>query len=525
MWEDKRPLGREIPVFSVSKAGRILVVGDVMLDRYVHGQVARISPEAPVPVLRWTRNESVAGGAANVAANIASLGGHVRLASVVGDDVGAAELEAVLRAWGDHLQIDITVQRARLTTLKTRFITNGQQLLRLDQEDISAIAPETADRLFDTILKALPTTDIVVLSDYRKGVLTHYLAAKVIDLCRAAEVPVIVDPKQADWTAYRGASVITPNRAELSDVTGMPCDGDEDAAAAALFASERYDTAVLLTRSERGMVLVEKGEAAVYIPTQAREVSDVSGAGDTVVGVLALSMASGLALLQAMRIANVAAGLVVAKRGTATVTRGELDRALRGVGPQHAGVMSLVEVSRLRAMWREQGLRVGFTNGCFDIIHPGHIGLLEQAAAHCDRLIVAINSDASVQRLKGPTRPVQNGNARAKVLGAMHVVDAVVVFDEDTPLELIATLQPDLLVKGADYREDQVVGADIVKAGGGRVLLATLEEGHSTTSIVTRSASGNVTPTQGVTRIDLGHEEGRGSSETIFGIGAGWQRE
>ena len=244
------------------------------------------------------------------------------------------------------------------------------------------------------------------------------------------------------------------------------------------------------------MTLVQQGEPAVQIPTEAREVSDVSGAGDTVVGVLALGLASGLTLAQAMRSANVAAGLVVAKRGTATVTRGELDRALRGVGPRHARVESLAAVSRLRSMWREQGLRVGFTNGCFDIIHPGHISLLEQAAASCDRLIVAINSDASVRRLKGPTRPIQNEVSRAKVLGAMHAVDTVVVFDEDTPIELIARLQPDLLVKGADYREDQVVGADIVKAKGGQILLATLEAGQSTTSILTRSSEGDTPPSK-----------------------------
>lgn len=474
-------------MLSFSGQGRVLVVGDVMLDRYVHGQVSRVSPEAPVPVLRWGHDQNVAGGAANVAANIASLGGQACIASVVGEDEGAADLTALLGSWNGRLDSDFVVQRGRPTTLKTRFVTNGQQLLRLDQEDGSDIAPDSADRLIAAIAERLPGVGVVVLSDYCKGVLTEAVTRKVIELCRAAAVPVVVDPKRPDWTPYRGATVITPNRAELTEATGLACDTDEAAEAASRKAADAHRCAILLTRSERGMLLIHDREPALHIPTEAREVSDVSGAGDTVVGVLALAMAGGMSLQQAMRIANVAAGLVVAKRGTATLTSGELDRALRGVGPRHAGVIELAEVLRLRAMWREQGLKVGFTNGCFDIVHPGHIRLLEESAAQCDRLIVAINSDASVKRLKGPSRPIQDEIARAKVLGAMHSVDTVVVFDEDTPLELIRTLQPDLLVKGADYREDQVVGGDIVKAAGGRVVLVGLEEGQSTTSILARS--------------------------------------
>ena len=474
-------------MLSFSSQGRVLIVGDVMLDRYVHGQVTRVSPEAPVPVLRWSRDQNVAGGAANVAANIASLGGQACIASIVGEDEGAADLTALLAGWNGRLENAFVVQRGRPTTLKTRFVTNGQQLLRLDQEDASDIAPDSEDRLIDSVAARLPDTGVVVLSDYRKGVLTEAVTRKVIALCRAGGVPVVVDPKRSDWAAYRGATVITPNRAELTQATGLACDTDEAAEAASRKAADTHGSAILLTRSERGMLLIQGREPALHIPTEAREVSDVSGAGDTVVGVLALAMAAGMSLQQAMRIANVAAGLVVAKRGTATLTSGELDRALRGAGPRHAGVSDLGEVLGLRRMWREQGLKVGFTNGCFDIVHPGHIRLLEEAAAQCDRLIVAINSDASVKRLKGPTRPIQDEIARAKVLGAMHSVDTVVVFDEDTQRERIRTLLPDLLVKGADYREDQVVGGDVVKAAGGRVVLVGLEEGQSTTSILARS--------------------------------------
>lgn len=474
-------------MLGIADSGRVLVVGDVMLDRYVHGQVSRISPEAPVPVMRWDRNESVAGGAANVAANIAALGGTVLLASVVGDDEAAVDLKTVLGGWEGRIEADFTVEPSRFTTLKTRFVTNGQQLLRLDREHVSDITPENEGTMVDRLAARLAGVRVAVFSDYRKGVLTPAMLGRLLSLCRDAGVQTIVDPKRTDWSAYRGATVITPNRAELALATGLDCDTDADAELAARQAAKALGAAVLLTRSERGMLLVRGDEPAILIPTQAREVFDVSGAGDTVVGVLALAMASSLDLEQAMRIANVAAGLVVAKRGTATLIRSEVDRALRGVGPRNAGVTDLAEAVRLRAVWKQQGLRVGFTNGCFDIVHPGHVSLLQTAAAACDRLIVAINSDDSVRRLKGPTRPIQNETARATVLGAMHCIDTVVLFEEDTPIDVIAALTPDLLVKGADYREDQVVGADLVKQAGGRVLLVTLQEGQSTTSILARS--------------------------------------
>ena len=464
-------------MLNLSNNGRVMVIGDVMLDRYVHGSASRLSPEAPVPVLRWMRDQSVAGGAANVAANIASLGGAVALVGIVGADEGATQLASLLEGYGDHLETDFVAHRERPTTLKTRFVTNGQQLLRLDMEDSRGIDADSEADLLDRVGRNIERCDVVVLSDYRKGVLTPTVVRRVIDLARRTGRPVIVDPKQADWTVYLGATVITPNRAELCQATGQACETDEDVEAAARHIGAQVEAAILVTRSERGMTLVELDAPVFHIPTRAREVFDVSGAGDTVVAVLAAALAAKMTLHQAVNIANIAAGLVVAKHGTATLAAAELNRALRDVEPRHAGIASRENVMQLREMWREQGLKVGFTNGCFDIVHPGHIMLFQQAAAACDRLIVALNTDASVRRLKGPTRPIQDELSRAMVIGSLSYVDSVILFDEDTPLEMIKALRPDVLVKGADYTEDQVVGGDVVKAAGGRVLLATLNQG------------------------------------------------
>lgn len=474
-------------MLNLSNNGRVMVIGDVMLDRYVHGSASRLSPEAPVPVLRWMRDQRVPGGAANVAANIASLGGAVGLVGIVGADEGATQLASLLEGYGDHFETDFVVHRERPTTLKTRFVTNGQQLLRLDMEDARDIDADSEADLLDRVGRNIERCDVVVLSDYRKGVLTPTVVRRVIDLARRTGRPVIVDPKQADWTVYRGATVITPNRAELCQATGQACETDEDVEVAARRIGAQVEAAILVTRSERGMTLVELDAPVFHIPTRAREVFDVSGAGDTVVAVLAAALAAKMTLHQAVNIANIAAGLVVAKHGTATLAAAELNRALRDVEPRHAGIASRENVMQLREMWREQGLKVAFTNGCFDIVHPGHIMLFQQAAAACDRLIVALNTDASVRRLKGPTRPIQDELSRAMVIGSLSYVDSVILFDEDTPLEMIKALRPDVLVKGADYTEDQVVGGDVVKASGGKVLLATLNQGHSTTSIVARS--------------------------------------
>jgi D-beta-D-heptose 7-phosphate kinase / D-beta-D-heptose 1-phosphate adenosyltransferase len=467
---------------------RILVIGDVALDRYVYGDVARISPEAPVPVLRVRSTRASPGCAGNVAANIASLGGSVTMVGVVGNDGEAAQLSGSVQHFGTPVQLMLVTDNSRPTTVKTRFVASGQQVVRADYEETQPIAAAIEDRLIETYSSALKRCQTVIVSDYNKGVLTDRVLSEVLGRARAADKPLLVDPKRTRLADYRGATVLKPNRGELRAATGMPCETDEEARLAAAHVIADTGAMVLLTRSEQGMSLFRAHADPVHERTEAREVFDVSGAGDTVAAVVGLAMAAGLDMVDAMRLANAAAGVVVAKHDTATVTIQELSRALassqRGFENR---IVARDAALRQREAWRQQGLKVGFTNGCFDLIHPGHISLLKQAKAACDRLIVALNSDNSVRRLKGPSRPLQGEDARAYVMAAIEHVDLVTLFDEDTPLELIAALRPDVLVKGADYMEQQVVGADIVRSLGGRVVLAELVPEQSTTRLVRRS--------------------------------------
>ncbi|HYE00194.1 MAG TPA: D-glycero-beta-D-manno-heptose-7-phosphate kinase [Alphaproteobacteria bacterium] len=478
----------------------VLCVGDVMLDRFVGGSVDRISPEAPIPVLRVTREAEMIGGAGNVAANLVSLGAQVRFVSVVGDDPAGAQLRRQWAALGGPAD-GLVVEPGRPTTLKTRFVAGAQQLLRADQETSAPIAPAAEAAVIAAIRAAMGAVRAVVLSDYAKGVLTDAVVRAAIEAAREAGVPLVVDPKGRDYGRYRGASVLTPNRKELAQATGLPVGDDAAVVAAARRLLEDCGVgAVVATRSEQGMTVVSDpraghrggdvapGGQVVHLPTEAREVADVSGAGDTVVATLALALAAGAPLTAAAQLANRAAGIVVGKLGTATVTPAELRAALHlhdfAVG--EAKVLPREAAAALAEQWRRQGLSVGFTNGCFDLVHPGHVSLLRQARAGCDRLVVGLNSDASVRRLKGETRPIQGETSRATVLAALAPVDLVVIFDEDTPLELIRLLRPDVLVKGADYTIDKVVGADVVQSYGGRVLLADLVAGQSTTGMVSR---------------------------------------
>ncbi len=467
---------------------RILVVGDVMLDRFTHGRVDRVSPEAPIPVLRVQRETAMPGGAGNVVANLAALGAMPQLVAVIGDDAAGRELCAL----GAGLGLDtsgLLPVAGRATTTKTRFIAGGQQLLRTDSETDAPLGDADAARLLAAVAERLPGAAILVLSDYGKGVLTADVTATLIDLASALGVRVLVDPKGRDYRRYRGALCITPNTRELADATGMGVRDDAAVVAAArALARDCGIGAVIATRSEQGMSVVPADGPVTHLRAQAREVFDVSGAGDTVVAVLAASIAAGADLVEAATLANIAAGIVVAKVGTATVRPGELRDATglaiaTGPGAKRVSLDRAVEqVER----WRRQGLRVGFTNGCFDLLHPGHVSLIAQARAQCDRLVLGLNSDDSVRRLKGPTRPVQTEAARATVLSALGDVDLVVVFTDDTPLALIKALRPDILVKGADYNVENVVGASDVMGWGGRVVLAELTEGQSTTSTIAR---------------------------------------
>ena len=480
------------PVAKLAGA-RVVVIGDVMVDHYVYGAVQRISPEAPVPVLNVASERHVLGGAANVAANIAALGGRATLLSIVGSDAAGAQLAAMLNR-APLIEPSLAVADDHPTIVKTRYLGDRQQIVRVDREKRGAYPSEALASLAARIPAAVAAADAVVLSDYGKGVLDDAILAAAIAAARAGGKPIIVDPKRSRFSDYAGATYITPNRRELEAAVDAPAETDAEAEAAARIAMAQSGAAILLTRSEKGMALFRAEHAPVHLSTQAREVFDVSGAGDTVVGAFAAALAAKLSVDFAMTVANCAAGVVVGKLGTAVCTAAELSEALGRLG-HHAvdandeieGSATWDQAERLRAQWRRDGLSVGFANGCFDLLHPGHVTLLRRAASAVDRLIVAINSDASVSALKGSGRPVQSQDARARVLASVKGVDLVVVFDEPTPRALIERLVPDVLVKGADYREEDVVGGDIVKAAGGRVLLIDLVAGHSTSALVRRA--------------------------------------
>jgi D-beta-D-heptose 7-phosphate kinase / D-beta-D-heptose 1-phosphate adenosyltransferase len=466
---------------------RVAVVGDVMLDRYAYGDVGRISPEAPIPVFRHRRTVAMLGGAGNVVRNIDALGAKATLVGLVGADGEAREIKALLAAEAG-VRARLIADRLHATTVKTRFVAGQQQLLRADDETDGPPPQALVRALAAAARAAVARADAVVLSDYGKGVIAAEVATAAIAAARARRIPVIVDPKGADWSHYRGATLVSPNRRELEDAFGRPVAGDSAIVAAARALMKRYRLgAVLVTRSAEGMTAVTATEAH-HLPAEAREVFDVSGAGDTVVAAIAASLAAGLSLPDAARIANAAAGIVVGKLGTAVAYRSEMFTALHaaGVAGAERKVATLASAADRVALWRRQGFRVGFTNGCFDLLHPGHLHLLHQARAACDRLVVGLNTDASVRRLRGATRPVQPESARAAVLGSLADVDLVVPFADGTPIKLIRALRPDVLVKGADYTVKTVVGAAFVQGYGGRVVLAELKPGHSTTATVRR---------------------------------------
>jgi D-beta-D-heptose 7-phosphate kinase/D-beta-D-heptose 1-phosphate adenosyltransferase len=471
-------------------AARVLVLGDVMLDRFVYGSVERISPEAPIPVLSVERMLDMPGGAANVARNVAALGARTMLLGVTGEDAAGEALRAQLAA-SPTIEARLVTDPSRPSSLKTRYVADGQQVMRADRESRAALGPDVERRLLASLRACVDEVQVVVLSDYGKGVLSDSVTRAAIELARAAGKTIVVDPKSRDFARYRGATVLTPNRLELQQACGQDCVTDDEITTQARRLLDQGICEVLVvTRGKDGMSVIGRDAPAVHLPTAARQVFDVSGAGDTVVAALALALAAGGAVAEAAQLANIAAGIVVGKRGTATVTTGEIIALMTPADgrtdPQK--IFALDSVLQLARHWREQGLKIAFANGCFDLLHPGHISLLEQARRSADRLIVGLNADLSIRRLKGPNRPVQGEVARATVLAAIKSVDAVVIFTEDTPIHLIETLEPDVLVKGADYALENVVGADLVLARGGKVVLAELLSGHSTTETVRRVA-------------------------------------
>lgn len=467
---------------------RLLVVGDVMLDKYIWGEVGRISPEAPVPVVRRTQHEEKPGGAANVAMNIARLGAKTVVAGITGGDEDEWTLATRLRAGG--VTPHFIAAPGYPTISKTRILGGRQQMLRLDFEKLGDIPQVAIDRLRETALELLPGCHGLVLSDYAKGAISPELSASLIAAARQLGIPVLVDPKGVDYARYKGATTISPNRGELARATRMePDDLDALLTAAEAMVSDLELEFMTATLSEKGIALVRPGNRTIA-PAQARQVFDVSGAGDTVIAVLALCLASGLQPETAVQLANVAAGIVVGKVGTVPVEKHELLAALSPLIALHAEDRVLTRgdlVSRV-ALWKANGEKVVFTNGCYDLLHVGHITLLEKARRMGDRLIVAINSDDSVRCLKGPTRPIVSERERARVLAALAAVDAVVIFGEETPIEVILAVKPDVLVKGGDYEADGVVGAKEVKNWGGRVEIVPLVEGYSTTRLIEKGA-------------------------------------
>lgn len=465
----------DIPDFS---GIRVLVIGDLMLDRYWYGGTSRISPEAPVPVVSVQSIEERPGGAGNVALNIADLGGNVDLVGMVGQDEQGATLQEKLRE--RRVNCLLVGTRNHSTVTKLRIISRQQQLIRLDFED--GFADADHKKLKDAYIRALRGVQVVILSDYGKGTLAD--VPQLISAAREQDKLVLIDPKGRDFSRYRHASLITPNQAEFEAVVG-PCGSEAEIIekGSSLIKSLKLG-GLLITRSEKGMTLLRSNQEPLHFPARAREVYDVTGAGDTVIAVAAAGLAAGLSLSDAVAISNLAAGIVVGKLGTATATVEEMQNAMLDHAHAGRGMIAEKELSKLLAHARAKGERIVFTNGCFDILHAGHVTYLQQAAKLGDRLVVAVNDDASVRRLKGKDRPVNNLQSRMTVLAALESVDWVVPFSEDTPARLIEKLSPDVLVKGGDYKADEIVGAKHVRKTGGEVVVLDFVQGHSTSAII-----------------------------------------
>ncbi len=464
---------------------RCLVIGDLMLDEYLWGRADRISPEAPVQIVDVIREELRLGGAGNVVHNLAAFGVQVSVCSVVGDDQNGRELLGQF----SHQRIDtqaVFQDSNRRTSRKTRVVAANQQIVRIDRESRDLLSVAFEQQLSDWITLHAGEYNVVVLSDYNKGVLTSKVIAAAVSAATMAAIPVLVDPKGIDYSRYAGATLLTPNRREAEAASGVAItDTVTLAQAASVIMSKTGLQHLLITRSEEGMSLFSKGGEVVHIPTVAREVFDVSGAGDTVLAAAALGIASGFSMAESARLANVAAGIAVGKLGTSIVTPQEIiDAVSHDHKDSHAKIKSLDVLSTLIEAEKNRGKRVVFTNGCFDLLHAGHVKYLQKARSLGDLLVLGLNSDASVRRLKGPKRPLIDQDERSHLLAALDCIDYVTIFEEDTPLELIAALKPYILAKGGDYALDGVVGREIVESYGGRVELINFVDGKSTTNII-----------------------------------------
>lgn len=492
---------------------RVLVVGDIMLDRFIYGRVERISPESPVPVLAIERETTMLGGAGNTLANLHGLGVKADLIALVGADEPAEQLRALVAQTGANSDL-LLVDSARPSTIKTRYLAGHQQLLRSDSEAVSPAPDSIMQEALTHVERALETAQAVILSDYGKGFLRADFISSVIALARTRNLPVIVDPKRKDFSVYNGATAITPNKKELSEATGgQAVESDSDILAAAGLILKTCDIqAVIATRSADGITVVQSAKPPYHVRSAADiEVFDVSGAGDSVIATIAAALGAGADLAQAAELANLSGSIVVTKSGTAPILKSELARAVQqktqpariappaDTAPQ-CGMGEVLgwdeAAARVRA-WQEQGLRVGFTNGCFDILHKGHVSYLNNTRGYCDRLIVGLNHDASVKILKGQSRPIHDEDARATVLSALASVDLVVLFGaqeaggDNTAISLLETLKPDVYFKGGDYTEAQIPEAPSVRGYGGSVQVMPVYEGHSTTGSVKKIQAGS----------------------------------
>ena len=472
-------------LFNRARDVRLLVVGDLMLDEYLWGKAERISPEAPVQVVEVTREDVRLGGAGNVINNLVALGCQVIACSVIGGDENGTMLQRAFTGKGVDVN-GVFQDPMRATSKKTRVVAANQQIVRIDRESKESISAEFEERILEFISEREGQFKAILISDYAKGVLTPKTLEGIISIARKMKVPLVVDPKGMDYGKYRGASIITPNRKEAEIAAGISIVDEQSLNAAARTLLDDVDLeALLITRSEQGMSLFLRGGETVHIPTVAREVYDVTGAGDTVLAVLGLALACGRDYADAAQLANVAAGIAVGKVGTSTVSPAEIiDAVGHGHRDSETKIKNLDVLAAIVETEKAKGKKVVFTNGCFDLLHAGHVKYLQKARSFGDLLVLGLNSDASVRRLKGDKRPLINEAERGHILSALDCVDYVVIFHEDTPLKLIETLKPAVLVKGGDYTPDSVVGKEIVESYGGRVELVEFVDGKSTTNII-----------------------------------------
>ena len=465
-----------------------LVIGDVMLDRYLIGSVGRISPEAPVPIVLLNTQNERAGGAANVAANLALLGIKTHLIGCVGDDLEAQSLSKLIAVAGIEAN-GLVTSKQRPTIAKTRIVSGHQQMMRLDQESNSAFTIDETKAVLSAIQSALKTNPaIVILSDYAKGLLSLDVCQKVIAQCKIQNIPILVDPKGSDYSKYAGATALTPNKKEMAEACKIDINDDSLIAKASALKTQLGLAFLAVTRGEEGITLID--DETHHLPAIAKQVFDVSGAGDTVIATLAAGLIAELNPLQSLQLANIAAAVVVGKVGTVPITQADLIEALNAEqgSVQAHKVCDLVELKAKVATWKLAKQKIVFTNGCFDLLHAGHVTYLEAAKKRGDKLILGLNTDRSVSALKGPSRPVVHEDDRARVLAALESVDAVILFDEDTPLDLINAIKPNVIAKGSDYSASQVVGGREVQSWGGEIALIDLVEGRSTSNLLKKIA-------------------------------------